>query len=64
MQIIAESDTIKIKFKFERASSTGNEASGVSVRAEITGTGNNKVHAIKSEQKRVPAVSLKKYRTV
>lgn len=59
-QIIAESDTIRISFDFDGASSAGNEVSGVSGRTEITGTGHNKVHAIKSEQKRVPTVSLQK----
>jgi len=59
-QIIAESDTLKISFDFDRASSAGNEASGVSVRTEITGTGHRKVHAINSDQTRVPTVSLQK----
>lgn len=59
-QIIAESDTIKISFNFDSASSAGSEPSGFSGKTEITGTGHNKVHTIKSEQKRVPTVSLQK----
>lgn len=59
-QIIAESDTIKISFDFDRTSSAGNQASDITGRAGIIGTGDNKVHAIKSEQKRVPVVSLQK----
>ena len=59
-QIIAESDTIIISFNFDSASSAGSEPSGFSEKTEITGTGHNKVHTIKSEQKRVPTVSLQK----
>ncbi len=58
--MIAESDTIKISFNFDSASSAGSEPSGLSGKTEITGTGHNKAHTIKSEQKRVPTVSLQK----
>ncbi|CAI2160863.1 Uncharacterised protein [Serratia quinivorans] len=59
-QIIAESDMIEISYDSDRTSSAGNEASGVSGVSDITQTGNKKVHSIKSEQKRVPKISLEK----
>ncbi|WP_212668177.1 hypothetical protein, partial [Salmonella enterica] len=52
--------TIKISFDFDSTSSAGKEPSGVSGRQDVTGAGQNKVHTIKSEQKRVATVSLQK----
>lgn len=59
-QIMTETDKIEISFVTASPSSVSSEPTGIRVASDITRTGNNKVYAIKSEQTRVPKVTLEK----